>query len=103
MSEKNKFDEAKDFLIKNISSREEIFFISKILKRTNEDKLEDYKPNSCAVNGSGELHEREFRVLIGNRPLNIPYDAVEKKWKDDFGKINIELNLMIVLDEKLIY
>jgi hypothetical protein len=100
MLEKNKFDEAKIFLQENIRSREEIIFISKILKRISEDKLEDYKPSICVVNGSGDLHKQEFRVLIGSRPLNIPYDAVEKKWKDDFGKINMELNLMIVLDEK---
>jgi len=100
MLEKNKFDDTKTFLKENISLREEIIFISKILKRIDEDKLKNYKPSTCAINGSVELREREFRVLIGNLPLNIPYDAVEKKWKDDSGKINIELNLMIVLDER---
>jgi len=60
---------------------------------------ETYKPTNCFIKGKESICEQTFQVVFGGRTFDIPYSKVKHIWEDDFGKIQIELDSTIILDE----
>jgi len=97
----DKSEQHKAFLEKNISQRREINFISKLIEKNGKT----YTPSVCFIKGKESICERTFQVFFGSRPFDIPYSKVKDIWEvkdtreNNSGKIQIELDSTIILDE----